>query len=137
MPVTSFEDLEKQWKAAEQLEMELRPLFLAKAKELGVAIIMQVHDTIKLVGPLEQQSKLLAWMKEKIEEKELKNKRDLYANFLNKATSPEDRAHRKVIAFSFLYGTSPSTITKYTGLTTKKTKKLLEEFSRIFKGSGR
>lgn len=64
---TSFENLERQWKAAEQLNNKLTPQLYNKAKELGVTIV-QIHDSFEFGGLLENQSKLLAWMKKKLKE---------------------------------------------------------------------
>lgn len=70
MTITSFEDFERQWRAAEQIKNELASQLIQKAVELGVTII-QVHDSLELGGLLENQNQLLAWMKDKIKEKEV------------------------------------------------------------------
>ena len=67
MSITSFENLEKQWKEAERLYSDFNLQLISKATELGVSVI-QVHDTLEFSGLLESQNKLLAWMKKKLED---------------------------------------------------------------------
>ena len=65
--LTSFENLEKQWKEAEKLNQEFLPKLHQKAKELNVGIIL-IHDSIELVGLIENQNKLVAWVKDYLDE---------------------------------------------------------------------